>query len=159
MQIKTTAGVAQTKTQIMANMTDVTPAENKVYQYSAVAAELHQWWTTDGSNVFENGRKVAFVPGRKYTQAQIDALYPAATIESLTPATGAAAGGTVVLIKGQNLGGSTGVTFGATAGTAFSVVSDSQIQVTTPAKVAGTYDVIVTDDAGNVTKTGGFVYV
>lgn len=82
----------------------------------------------------------------------------AAGISSITPNGGPVGGGTVVTIYGSNFTGSTGVTFGGTAGTAFSVVSDGQIQVTTPAKTAGAYNVVVTDPGGNATLTNGFTY-
>lgn len=70
-----------------------------------------------------------------------------------------AAGGEVVLIDGDNLTGATSVTFGGTAGTAFSVLNDNTIQVTTPAKAAGSYDVVVVKGAGNGTLTAGVTYV
>lgn len=104
------------------------------------------------------GRARAFYAGQVVRQSEIDALYPAATVDTLTPATGLAAGGTVVTIKGTNLDGVTGVTFGGTAGTAYTYVDQETIRVTTPAKTAGTYNVVVADDSGTVTKTNGFVY-
>jgi hypothetical protein len=71
-----------------------------------------------------------------------------------------AAGGTALVIEGDNFTGATGVTFGGTAGTSFSVADDNKILVTTPAKTAGTYDVVVQKVAGgNVTKTGAVKYV
>lgn len=77
---------------------------------------------------------------------------------TLSVATGLAAGGTATVITGKNFTGATGVTFGGTAGTAFSVVNDSTINVTSPAKAAGTYDVVVTRPVASLTKVGGFVY-
>lgn len=71
----------------------------------------------------------------------------------------AAAGSKVTRIFGRNFTGATGVTFGGTAGTAFSVLSDEVIQVTTPAKGAGTYDVVVAHPDGNATLTNGVVFV
>lgn len=71
----------------------------------------------------------------------------------------AAAGGKVTLIIGQNFTGATGVTFGGTAGTAFSVIDDETVQVTTPAKAAGTYDLVVQHPDGNATRTNGVTYV
>jgi hypothetical protein len=70
-----------------------------------------------------------------------------------------AAGGTVVFVYGDNFTGATGVTFGGTAGTAFTVVDARTIRVTTPAKAAGSYDVVVTKGAGNGTLTSGVTYV
>lgn len=59
------------------------------------------------------------------------------------------AGGTVVTLSGDNLGGSTGVTVGGTAATAVTVLSETQIRFTAPAKAAGTYPVVVVNPAGN----------
>lgn len=82
-----------------------------------------------------------------------------ANIISRGESTYAAAGGKVTRIIGQGFTGATGVTFGGTAGTAFSVIDDEIIQVTTPAKAANTYDLIVLHPDGNITKAAGVVYV
>jgi hypothetical protein len=88
------------------------------------------------------------------------ATFPPAgpTVASVTPNTGAAAGGTPVTITGANFTGATGVTFGGVAGTAFSVVSATEIDVTTPAHVAGAVPVIVQHPNGDGTLTAGFTY-
>lgn len=82
----------------------------------------------------------------------------APTVDSIDPAEGAAAGGTEVHIYGANFDGTTGVTFGGTAGTALDVVNDGEIVVTTPAHAAGAVDVVVTNATGNATKAGGYTY-
>lgn len=68
--------------------------------------------------------------------------------------------GKKVTITGTNLEGVTGVTFGGTAGTSLDVTKagDGVITVVAPAKAAGTYDVVVTDNIGSATKTGGVNY-
>lgn len=99
-----------------------------------------------------------FKAGAILRQSQIDALYPAATIATVSPATGPAAGGTVVTITGTNLDGVADVKFGSTAGTNLKILSSGKLQVTTPAGTAGAEDVVLGDDAGSVTKTGGFTY-
>ena len=50
-------------------------------------------------------RTVLWKAGTVVSQSQIDALFPPATIAAVTPATGPAAGGTVVTITGTNLDG------------------------------------------------------
>ena len=80
------------------------------------------------------------------------------TVSSVTPATGLIGGGTVVTIKGLNLGDVTGVTFGGTAGTALVKKNRQELTVTTPAHAAGAVDVVVTDPQGATTKTGAFTY-
>lgn len=99
-----------------------------------------------------------FKAGAILRQSQIDALYPAATIASVSPATGPAAGGTVVTITGSNLDGVADVKFGSTAGTNLKILSSGKLQVTTPAGTAGAVNVVMGDDAGTVTKSGGFTY-
>jgi hypothetical protein len=79
-------------------------------------------------------------------------------VDQVSPATGPIAGGTVVTITGIGLTGATGVLFGGVAGTAFSVVNDTRITVTTPAHAAGAVDVVVQHPAGNVTAGGAFLY-
>lgn len=70
-------------------------------------------------------------------------------ITSLTPDTGAAAGGTVVVVAGTALDGATAVTFDGTPGTSFTVDSATQITVTSPAHAAGPVSVIVESPYGN----------
>jgi hypothetical protein len=89
---------------------------------------------------------------------QWGSLAAAPGVDSVTPGTGGVAGGTVVTIAGEGLTGSTGVTFGGTAGTAFSVVNDATVRVTTPAHAAGAVAVVVANPRGNVTVANGFTY-
>lgn len=63
-----------------------------------------------------------------------------------------------VTIEGQNLTGTTGVTVGGTAATNVDVVDDSTVTATFPAKAAGTYDVVVTDNVGSTTEVGEVTY-
>lgn len=95
--------------------------------------------------------------GATVFQGDIDALYPPATVTSISPVNGPLAGGTVVTINGTNLDGVTAVTFGGTPGTTLTVVSNKQIRVTSPAKAAGAAAVVVVDDSGNV-AAGNFTY-
>ena len=98
--------------------------------------------------------------GQRITQAQLDALYaePTAT-PALSPASGTTAGGTTVTITGTDLGDTTGVTFGGTAATSVTPISDTQVTCVTPAKTAGALNVVITTPAGSVTKTNGYTYV
>lgn len=108
---------------------------------------------------FESERRKLFAEGQIVDTTDIDDLFPTATIISVSPATGAAAGGTVVVVTGTNLSGASGVTFGGTAGTSFSVLSQNSVRVTTPAKTAGAYNVIVVDDSGSTAPlVNGFTY-
>jgi hypothetical protein len=152
MTVKNAAGTTQTKTAVMASMADVTPVENKVYKFNG-SAELYRAFTPEGTSTVEGGRALALVPGRIYTQTEIDRLFPAATVASATPSTVAVAGGTAVTFRGDNLTGVTAITLGGTGFTAVTVVDERTVTATSPAKTAGTHDVVFTDDSGTVTKT------
>ena len=83
-------------------------------------------------------------------------------ITSVSPATGAAAGGTLVTISGSGFTGTvstTGVKFGGTNATSFNVINDSLISAVTPAHSAGAVDVLVTNGVGpSTTGTGAYTY-
>ncbi|NYK10676.1 hypothetical protein HNR14_002557 [Leifsonia naganoensis] len=79
-------------------------------------------------------------------------------ITSLAPASGPETGGTAVTITGTGFTGATGVTFGADAGTAFTVVNDTTITVTTPAHAPGAVDVIVQHPNGD-SQPGDFTFL
>ncbi|MCX5182649.1 IPT/TIG domain-containing protein [Streptomyces sp. NBC_00268] len=116
-------------------------------------------YTTDGDQQPEGSIKtLAYKAGAVLRQSDIDKLFPAATIATVSPTTGPVAGGTVVTITGTNLDGVSAVNFGATAGTVLTILSAKKLTVTAPAGAAGAKDVVLVDDAGNVTKTGGFTY-
>ena len=73
----------------------------------------------------------------------------AASISSLDPTHGPQTGGTTVTITGNGFTDATGVTFDGTAGTVFTVVSDTEITVTTPAHDPGAVDVQVLSPTGD----------
>lgn len=92
-----------------------------------------------------------------------DALYAAVeadppNIASITPDTGAAAGGTAVTIEGTDFTGATVVTVGGVALTSRVVVDDTTITGVTGAHAAGDEDVVVTTPAGSDTLVDGFTY-
>lgn len=157
MTVRNAAGTVQTKTTVMGLMSDITPDQNKVYRFDG-GNQLFEGYTPDGVSSVDSGRRLAFVPGRVYTKSQIDRMFPVASISGISPATGPAAGGTTVTIKGQNLTGTSAVTFGGTAGTSVTVIDANTVTVVTPAKTAGAYNVVLTDDSGTVTVTNGFTY-
>jgi hypothetical protein len=84
---------------------------------------------------------------------------PLPTLTSLTPATGSTAGGTIVTLTGTNFTGATGVTFGGTAATVFNVVNATTITCTTPARSAGSVNVLVTTPGGTSVASALFTYV
>ena len=78
------------------------------------------------------------------------AISLAPTVSGISPAFGAAAGGTAVTITGTHLTGATAVDFGGTAAASFTVDSDSRITATSPSG-RGTVDVTVTTLYGTST--------
>ncbi|MGW9075701.1 IPT/TIG domain-containing protein [Streptomyces kronopolitis] len=76
---------------------------------------------------------------------------------SVSPTSGATGGGTVVTVNGTGFTGATAVRFGATQGTTVTVVSDTQITVTSPPGT-GTVQVTVTTPAGTSNQFVTFGY-
>ncbi len=84
--------------------------------------------------------------------AVVNAALP--LITSISPTSGPTAGGQTVTITGDHLTGSTGVTFGGTAGTSVTVVNDNTVTVTTPAHAIGATEVRITATPGTSVDAG-----
>lgn len=78
---------------------------------------------------------------------------------SITPNTGAAAGGTAVTITGKDLTGASVRTLGGVALTSVVVVNDTTITGVTGAHSAGAVSGVVTTPAGTDTETNFYTYV
>ena len=79
---------------------------------------------------------------------------------SLSPLGGPRLSGTVVTITGANFSGSTAVEFGTVLGTNLTVVSSTEIIVTSPAESTGTVNVTVTNTSGTsaTNSSDQFIY-
>ena len=86
---------------------------------------------------------------------QIDA---AATLTSVSPSSGPAAGGTGVTLTGTALTGATGVSFGGTAATSVNVINSTTVTAVSPAHAIGATDVAITTASGTATLTNAFTY-
>jgi hypothetical protein len=64
-------------------------------------------------------------------------------VTGVSPAFGPTAGGAMVIITGMDLIEPTGVIFGATPATSFTVNSNTRVTATSPAEAAGTVDITV----------------
>lgn len=146
-----------TKTALVAKTTDV-PATQATVNEDVYQSYNYDPYRDNFSN-FEGERRLLFKAGEVINKSVIDDLYPTATFASISPATGAAAGGTPVTIKGTHLSGVTGVTVGGNALTSFVVVNDTTLTGTTAAHTAGAVNVVIADDAGTVTATNAFTFV
>lgn len=74
---------------------------------------------------------------------------PPPTVSALSPTSGPAAGGTAVTITGAGFADVTQVRFGTTPVVSFTVVNDTTITLTTPARPAGLVNVWVTSQNGS----------
>lgn len=148
------AGTRLTETTFDALTDDVTGEELVKFN-----ADVYQSYTQgEGAGGFERASRLAFVTGEVVKQSMIDGLFETATIDTITPVGGAAAGGTPVVIKGNDFSGAAGATLGAVALTNFKVVDNNTITGTSGAHAAGAVSLVVQDDAGDVTKTTAFTY-
>jgi hypothetical protein len=80
-------------------------------------------------------------------------------ITELFPSTGPTSGGTAVTITGKGFTGATAVTFGGAAAANVTVVSDTQLTVTTPAGDPGPATVTVTTPGGSASTTSSNQYI
>ena len=100
--------------------------------------------------------------GARSTIANPFAAAALPVVNSLSPTTGPAAGGTNVVITGTGFTGASAAKFGTLAATEFTVVSDSKIVAKAPAQAASTKTVQVTTPAGvsvDNSTFDDFVYV
>lgn len=155
MSVVNAAGQTLNKTELTALTTPVVVPDKL-----KLTANIYETYTPTGAKDFEKEKKLLYRNGQIITQKELDELYAksAASVTSITPATGVAAGGTAVTIVGTGLAGVEGVTFGGAAATNVAVVSDTRVTCTTPAHAAGAVNVVVQDDAGDVTKNAFYTY-
>lgn len=85
--------------------------------------------------------------------------YTQQAVVSISPPSGPYQGGTTVTITGQNLSGTTAVTFGGVPATGVQVVSPTQVTAISPPGSLGTVEVALSGSWGTVTAPGGFLYV
>ncbi len=83
------------------------------------------------------------------------------TLTSINPNMGGTSGGTLVTITGTNLASTTGVSFGGIAAISFKVLSNTQVEATSPPQGVETVDILVTTTGGSTTPTlaDEFTYV
>lgn len=119
-------------------------------------------WTPDGGDGSKRDTVKVKLNGQG---ARVDIVNPNSSplpvISALSPATGPAAGGTLVEIRGRKLTGATLVKFAAVNATSFKILDDTRIVAVAPAVAASTVDVTVTTPGG-VSATGAatkYIYV
>lgn len=152
-------GSVLTKAALDAATTDVPDPDPEVIVPFDVVQDYTIGEGTDPDPEFEGGRRRLFYAGQVVKQSAIDALFELATITTVTPNSGAAAGGTPITIVGTNFAGVTAVTIGGVPATALVVHDETTITCTTGAHAAGAVNVVVSDDSGPITKVNGYTYV
>jgi hypothetical protein len=147
-------GTQITKTAGNSLIESVTDPDPKV----KVTEAVYELSTPSGTKYPPIIRQLKFRADQIIPRSKWDACWATATISSVAPATGAAAGGTAITIKGSGFTPGSTVAIGGVACTSVAVISDGKITCATGAHAAGAVNVVVTTDAGAVTKTGGFTY-
>ena len=84
--------------------------------------------------------------------------YMPASVSSIVPNQGIAAGGFQITITGAYLALTTGVTIGGTPCTGVTVVNTTTVTAMTPAGLLGNADVVITGGKGTITVVGGYRY-
>jgi hypothetical protein len=102
------------------------------------------------------GTGPAAVGGFDNVQMTIEGL---PVITSVSPSSGPGAGGNTVTITGSFFTGATNVTFGGTAATSFTVVSDTSITAIVPHGMGGMVSVAVTTPSGTSAANTLYSYV
>lgn len=107
-------------------------------------------FTEDLVNAADQTTIAAFVQDKTDVAEPEGGFGGAPTIASITPATGPAAGGTVVTLKGTNFFAGLAVSFDGVAATSVVVVDRYTVTCHTPAHAAGTVNVAVVNANGTV---------
>jgi hypothetical protein len=116
-----------------------------------------QLWTppiVDGEE--RNTAEPDIFAGSRVMLSAEEVLTPVVTL--LSPASGSASGGNAVNIAGLYLDSATGVTFGSTPASSFSIDSSNEITAIAPASAASTVDVRVTGPGGSSQPGAGDRY-
>jgi IPT/TIG domain/Putative Ig domain len=79
-------------------------------------------------------------------------------VSAISPQSGATSGGTTVTISGSNFASGATVLFGGTAAGSVKVMSSSQMQAVTPAHIAGTVGVSLSQNGQTATLSNSFTY-
>jgi hypothetical protein len=137
---------------VLQSVTDPDP----LVKVLASVYRVRAWENVDYGKATE--RQLLFYTGQVIRQSEWDREFSVATIDTISPATGLAAGGAAVTVTGTGFSQDALVKFGGTNATSVVVVNPTKITCVTPAKTAATYDVTVVTASGTATKTGGFTY-
>ncbi|MEV7011659.1 IPT/TIG domain-containing protein [Streptosporangium sp. NPDC051022] len=155
MTLHTQDGTQLSKTAATALFTPVTDTDPLI----KATVNIDERYDQDGADPRfpYDGKRLAIRKGQVIRTSVLNEYFPAATVDSISPATGPAAGGTAVTIKGKNFTPGSVPKIGNVAATTVVVIDAQTITCVSPAKTAGTHDVTVTTDANTATKASAFV--
>jgi len=115
--------------------------------FSVSTATYGAEWLTNAPNSSSSPGWITNSSGPwEAVQAAFDLAPPVVT--GISPSLGPPAGGTVVTITGSDLAAVTGVSFGSTDASSFTVEGPTEISATAPGEPVGTVDVTVTTPQG-----------
>ncbi len=123
-----------------------------------VLIDVYKETPYDGVDYPTQMLQLRFHTGQIIRQSTWDAEFTAPTISGISPATGGAAGGTVVTITGTGFTPDTTVTIGGNAATAIDVDNPTRLKCTTAAHTAGAVNVVVSNGSGTATLTNGYTF-
>lgn len=125
-----------------------------------VPEDVYQDRIPDGTVYPAHERVLLFRQGQIIKTSAMNAAFPKAAVTSIAPATGAHGSTTPgVVITGSGFTPATTLTVGGTPATAVVVTSPTLLTCTVPtASAAGAANVVLTNDGGATTVTGGFTY-
>ena len=115
---------------------------------------------SDATAINESGAIAGYAQDGEDDHAAVWNLVPGPEVTSVSPSTGPTGGGTKVHIVGAHLATVTSVSFGPLAAPSFNVLSENEIEASTPPHT-GTVDVIVRspEGASELTPADRFSYV
>uniref|UniRef100_UPI003F4928E3 IPT/TIG domain-containing protein n=1 Tax=Nonomuraea sp. CA-251285 TaxID=3240002 RepID=UPI003F4928E3 len=123
-----------------------------------VKIKVYDATVPDGTKFPAKRTQLIFNAGQVIRQSTWDKRFPLPEVESVTPATGPAAGGTALTIMGKNFTPATTVEIDGVAATSVVVVTPTMLTCVSPAGSAGAVDVEATTAAGAGTLANGFTY-
>ncbi|GAB2858517.1 hypothetical protein GCM10022221_67520 [Actinocorallia aurea] len=119
---------------------------------------VEEFWDGTGPKFPETRRSLMFAKNTYIRTSAWDAAFPAAEILSITPATAVVAGGGTFTVRGKRFTKGMTINVGGTNATGVTVVGTEEATATFPAHAAGAVAVVVTTDAGAVTKNAAVTY-
>ena len=153
-QLSATGAVTLGGTLTFATAEGYLPPIGTEYTIVKAATVTGTFATVNGSQLPNRQYMLSYTPTS--VTATVTAIPPAVT--KVEPVEGPTVGGTSVTITGTELIDATGVSFGSTAATSYTVDSATQITATAPAGSAGTVDVTVSTPGGTSSANPGDHY-